>query len=100
MVSGPRWTAFMRSQAAGILACDFLTVETVGLTRLYVLFVVELERRRVHLVGVTAHRGQLERVLSGYLEHYNTGRRHRSGRAGTGRRVEGCRVVHRYGHTH
>jgi len=33
-----------------MLACDFLTVETVGLTRLYVLFVVELDRRRVHLV--------------------------------------------------
>ena len=30
-----------------MLACDFLTVETVGLTRLYVLFVVELERRRL-----------------------------------------------------
>ena len=30
-------------------------VETVGLTRLYVLFVVELDRRRVHLVGTIAH---------------------------------------------
>jgi putative transposase len=38
-----------------MLACDFLTVETVGLTRLYVLFFVELDRRRVHLAGITAH---------------------------------------------
>src|SRR4051794_41890768 len=38
-----------------MLACDFLTVETVGLTRLYVLFLIELDRRRVHLAGVTAH---------------------------------------------
>jgi hypothetical protein len=38
-----------------MLACGFFTVETVGLTRLYVLFVVELDRRRVHLAGVPAH---------------------------------------------
>src|SRR4051812_41001778 len=53
--SGPSWTEFVRAQAAGMLACDFFTVETVGLTRLYVLFIVELDRRRVHLAGITAH---------------------------------------------
>jgi putative transposase len=37
------------------LATDFFTVETVGLTRRYVLFVVEVQRRAVHLVGITAH---------------------------------------------
>ena len=32
---------------SGTIACDFRTVETIGLTRLYVLFVIELEHRRV-----------------------------------------------------
>jgi len=52
---GPTWVEFLRSQAAGVLACDFFTVETVGLTRMYVLFFIELERRLVWLGGVTAH---------------------------------------------
>jgi putative transposase len=52
---GPSWTQFLRTQAAGVLACDFLTVETIGLTRLYVLFFIELDHRRVHLAGITAH---------------------------------------------
>jgi putative transposase len=38
---GPSWTQFLSTQAAGMVACDFLPVETVGLTRLYVLFFLE-----------------------------------------------------------
>jgi hypothetical protein len=49
------WQAFLRQQAAGIVTCDFFTVETVWLRRLYVLFFIELDTRRVHLAGVTAN---------------------------------------------
>jgi transposase InsO family protein len=45
----------LAQQAAGIIACDFFTVETAWPKTLYALFVIELSTRRVHLWGVTAH---------------------------------------------
>jgi putative transposase len=49
------WPAFLHRQAASLLACDFFTVETVALRRLYVLFFIELGSRRVHLAGCTTN---------------------------------------------
>jgi putative transposase len=49
------WSEFLRAQASGIIACDFLTVDTVWLRRLYVLFFIGLGSRRVNFGGVTAN---------------------------------------------
>jgi transposase InsO family protein len=47
------WRAFVRAQAASMLACDFLTIETAFLQRIYVLFFISLARRRIEFIART-----------------------------------------------
>jgi putative transposase len=50
---GPTWHSFLHAQAAEILACDFLCIDTILRRRIYVLPFIELETRREHLAGST-----------------------------------------------
>ncbi len=52
---GTSWADFLRAHAGSVLACDFFTVDTVLLRRLYVFFFIELTTRRVFFAGCTAN---------------------------------------------
>lgn len=49
---GPSWSEFLRSQAEGILPCDF-TIETMFLRTFYVLFFIEIATRKRHVMPST-----------------------------------------------
>ena len=53
--TGPTWKQFLTVQARGILAADFVHVDTVLLRRIYALIVIDHGTRRVHLAGITAN---------------------------------------------
>jgi putative transposase len=52
---GSNWQSFLNHYKDQFLACDFLTVETLWLETLFVLFFIEHGTRRVYLAGCTAH---------------------------------------------
>jgi transposase InsO family protein len=52
--AGPTWRQFLTAQARGVIALDFVHVDTVLLRRIYALVVIEHGTRRAHLVGITA----------------------------------------------
>ncbi|MBP2477741.1 transposase InsO family protein [Crossiella equi] len=52
---GPTWREYLTAQAQGIIAADFLHLDTVLGARLYALAFLEHGTRRLRITGVTAH---------------------------------------------
>jgi putative transposase len=123
--SGPTWKQFLTAQARGILAADFVHVDTVLLRRVYALIVIGHGTRRAHLVGITAnpdgswttqaarnllmdlgHRAATVKFLirdrAGPVHQLPRRRAHRGGHQGTGQSAAGAQSERdlREGHRH
>src|SRR2546427_1046206 len=78
------WKQFLRRHWAQILAADFFTVEVWtcnGLTRLMVLFFIDLSTRRVEIAGIASSANglwmaQIARNLTDVIDGFFTGKRY------------------------
>jgi putative transposase len=52
---GPSWAQLLRGQADALLAADFVVIDLLDGTKVYVLAVIEHASRRVRVLGATAH---------------------------------------------
>ncbi|MBN1652693.1 MAG: transposase [Deltaproteobacteria bacterium] len=81
---GMSWSTFIKVHFGEIVATDFFTVEVLrpfGLVRFYVLFVIDIETRRVHIAGI-AHQvydewmKQVARNLTDVVDGFLLGKRY------------------------
>jgi putative transposase len=74
------WRSFLRAHAESILACDFFTVDTVWLRRVYVLVFLSIGSRRVEYFACTSNPDtawmmqQARNLLMELDDHNRTGR--------------------------